>query len=182
MALTWRMRVGNTAVTRLTVAALSAVLLAGAPSTATAGSGSSLESRGFVPEGSTGVSPPTPRDRAAHAPFSLGLSAPTGWLARCFPRGTDQTVSRVRGRQVLEFPVDEQALGLFLDVKGEVEFERVVIGFADGEVRQVDAFGLQRADGLFELTRFDRMRAVESVHVVLLARSRTARLGLRLGV
>ena len=87
---------------------------------------------------------------------------------------------RDQGRRVLNFPVRESAPGLFVHVSGEVEFERVDIGFADGSIENVDAFGVDRDSGLYELARFGNARSVDWVRLVLRARSRQARVGIKL--
>src|SRR5262245_15372278 len=173
------MRPGYTPVTRILGAALCAALCVGAPASAHA------RPHGFVPGDATSGGAVAPRSRTSRASLSLGLRAPLRGLEGLFGvlrPAPGQVVSRERGRQVLDFPVREEAIGVFLDVRGRVAFERAVIGFADGEVREVDAWGLERANGLFELTRFDRARPLAPGHVVLLARSRRARVGVRLGI
>jgi hypothetical protein len=85
------------------------------------------------------------------------------------------------GRQVLYFPIGESAAGLFVQVSGSVEFERALIGNADGTVENVDAFGVSRENGLFELAGFDNDRQVQWVRLILRARSRHARVGVIIG-
>ncbi|HTO92686.1 MAG TPA: hypothetical protein VMJ70_16260 [Candidatus Sulfotelmatobacter sp.] len=117
------------------------------------------------------------------------LGAPFGWAFRLAhigltPRGPGNS-ERVRldqGRRILEFPVGESALGLFVKVSGRVEFERADIAFADGSLKSVDAFGMQRSSGLYSLADFDHDREVSWVRLVLRARSSHARVGVLLGI
>ena len=87
-----------------------------------------------------------------------------------------QTVLRLRAPEIAA----RCAPGVFVHVSGEVEFERADIGFADGSVQSVDAFGVNRDSGLFELASFPAARPVEWVRLVLRARSRNARVGIKL--
>ncbi len=93
-----------------------------------------------------------------------------------------RVVERAQGRQVLTFPIREPAPLLFVNISGRVQFERADIGFADGAVESVDAYGLDRGTGLYELARYERARSVEFVRLVLRARSRQARVGICIGV
>jgi hypothetical protein len=90
-------------------------------------------------------------------------------------------LQRTEGRRVLEFPVGEQAAGLFVRVSGDIEFERADIGFPDGSLQSVDAFGERRGSGIYRLVNFDEGRAVDWVRIVLRARSRNARVDLLIG-
>jgi hypothetical protein len=90
-------------------------------------------------------------------------------------------VASEEGRRVLYFPIGETAAGLFVKVKGSVEFERALIGNADGSVDNVDAYGVSRESGLFELANFENDRQVQWVRLVLRARSRHANVGVIIG-
>jgi hypothetical protein len=149
---------------------------------ARAGSPPSAGARRFEPPEATGTS--DPGARSLRDLLRVGVRLPVSALGGLFGHAPDtrQVVTRERGRQVLEFPVSEQASGLFLNVSGEVEFERVIVSFANGEQDHLDAFGVQRADGVFEVAAFEDARDVSSVKVVLRARSRTARVGIYIGV
>jgi hypothetical protein len=85
-------------------------------------------------------------------------------------------------RSIVEFDVDEPVVGLYLEVRGKVEFERVDVECSDGERLSVDAFGQQRSTGLYELVRFKEVRAVRSVRLIGRGQHHPARVGLRLGV
>lgn len=85
-------------------------------------------------------------------------------------------------RSVVCFDVSEPTRALYLEIHGEVEFERVDVGFQDGGSESVDAFGSVRSNGLFEIEQFDSARSVAQVRVILRARGVPARVGLRLGV
>lgn len=89
-------------------------------------------------------------------------------------------VTRGQGRRVLAFAVREAAPGVFVHVTGEVEFERADIGFADGSVQSVEAYGVERDSGLYELASFPAARPIAWVRLVLRARSRNARVGIKL--
>ena len=96
------------------------------------------------------------------------------------PHDDRTVVTRNEGRRVLDFAVREAAPRLFVHVTGEVEFERADIGFADGSVQSVDAYGVDRDSGLYELASFPVTRSIEWVRLVLRARSRNARVGIKL--
>jgi hypothetical protein len=85
-------------------------------------------------------------------------------------------------RSIAEFDVDERVVGLFLEVRGTVEFERVDIECSDGRRFSVDAFGEERSTGLYELVRFDGDRSIHSVRLIARAKRHPAQVGLRLGV
>ena len=133
------------------------------------------------------------------APTAIGATASgAGSLLHRFERGMswshrllhfgfgsriadDRTrVSRDQGRQVLNFAVREFSPGVFVYVSGEIEFERADIGFADGSVESVDAFGVDRDSGLYELANFGNARSIDWVRLVLRARSSRARVGIKL--
>ena len=67
-----------------------------------------------------------------------------------------------------------------MHVTGEVEFERADIGFSDGSVQSVDAYGLDRDTGLYELASFKSARNIECVRLIVRSRSRNARVGIKL--
>ena len=96
------------------------------------------------------------------------------------PHDDRAVVTRKEGRRVLDFAVREEAPRLFVHVTGEVEFERADIGFADGSVQSVDAYGVDRDSGLYELASFPATRSIAWVRLVLRARSRNARVGIKL--
>lgn len=133
------------------------------------------------------------RPRRGEAPTTGGSFLSTGYarpawlvlkLARFFHRpgrGTGLALERDEGRRVCEFPIGEQASGVFVRVSGRVEFERAMIGFADGRVESVEAFGLERRSGLFQLASFEDVHAVDWVRLVLRARSPKARVGVLVG-
>jgi hypothetical protein len=87
-------------------------------------------------------------------------------------------IARDSGRRVVYFPIGEPAGGLFVRVAGRVEFERAIVGFADGSTAAVDAFGLERRSGTYRLVQFDEDRPVDWVRLVLRARSRQAQVGI----
>ena len=93
------------------------------------------------------------------------------------PRGGDAAarLDRLDGRRVLQFPIGEPASGVFVRIAGRVEFERADIGFADGPVESIDAFGVGRGSGMYQLADFPSDRGVEWVRLVLRARSRQAK-------
>lgn len=93
-----------------------------------------------------------------------------------------QALGREQGRRVLTFPIQEPAPQLFVNISGRVQFERADICFADGTIESVDAYGVDRDTGLYELAHYERARSVESVRLVLRARSRHARVGICIGV
>ncbi len=113
---------------------------------------------------------------------SAGYALPV--LAFALPfhvRATSEPLRREQGRRVLSFPIREGASHLFVRISGRVEFERADILYPDGIVESVDAFGLARDSGVYALADFDRERTVESVRLVMRARSRQARVGVLIG-
>lgn len=123
------------------------------------------------------------RPRGGPAPvsgpfLSTGFASPAWLVLRLagFARrpGTDApqvVLAREEGRRVCTLPVRDAGCGLYLRVKGRVQFERLAIGFGDGREQEVDAFGLERGDGTFELAGFGENRDVAWVRLVLRARS-----------
>jgi hypothetical protein len=117
-----------------------------------------------------------------------GLNRVTGVSFRLFrfsvarrPAGGHAVLRREQGRQVLSFPIHEPVPRLYVHISGRVEFERADIGFADGTIESIDAFGVDRDSGLYELASYETARPVASVRLVLRARSRSARIGICLG-
>ena len=133
------------------------------------------------------------RPRRGEAPTSAGTFLSTGYarpvwlfvkLAGFFRRGGNGdglALSRDDGRRVCEFPIGEPAAGLFVRVKGRVEFERAMIGFADGRIENVEAFGLERTSGVFQLAGPSGDASVEWVRLVLRARTPKARVRVLVG-
>lgn len=116
------------------------------------------------------------------------LAGPMGWAFHLAsfvltPRGPklSESIMRDDGRRVLDFPIGEEAAGLFIRISGRVEFERADIGFPDGSVQSVDAYGLNRDTGTYALADFDNTRPVSWLRLVLRARSRSARVGVLIG-
>lgn len=118
-------------------------------------------------------------DVAAHQGASLSRRLFHFGMGRK-PQDDRALVTRGQGRQVLAFTVREISPEVFVHVTGEVEFERADIGFADGSVEGVEAFGLERDSGLYELASFPAARSIAWVRLVLRARSRNARVGIKL--
>lgn len=87
-----------------------------------------------------------------------------------------------RARSIVEFDVDQPVVGLFLEVRGKVEFERIDVECTDGRRFSVNTFGEQRSTGLYELVRFEADRSIHSVRLIGRAKHRPAQVGLRLGV
>jgi hypothetical protein len=108
--------------------------------------------------------------RAASAPFhrrselpnSVALDRSTGWTS-------------------LGFDVNEPALGLFLEVRGEVEFDAADVSYADGSVASIPLGERVRPDGLYALIESRSERTVTHVRLTARARSSAARIGVRVG-
>lgn len=119
--------------------------------------------------------------------LSTGYARPVWFVMRLAgffrgpsPRADDVALTRDEGRRVCTYPIRERVSGVFVRVSGSVQFERALIGFADGRVQAVNAFGLERSNGLFCLAEVAREDTVDWVRLVVRARSRAARVGVRL--
>jgi hypothetical protein len=130
---------------------------------------------------------PAPSVAPGETPLTI-LAGPMGWAFHLAsfvvaPRGPklSESIAREDGRRILSFPIGESAAGLFVRISGRVEFERADIGFPDGSVQSVDAYGLHRDSGTYALADFDNDRAVSWVRLIVRARSRSARVGVLVG-
>jgi len=93
------------------------------------------------------------------------------------------SIALARSREAREvvFPVDDDGLGVYLEVRGRVEFERAQVRMADGAEREIDLRGAARGNGLYELCAFGGTTRVEAVRTWMRARSAEAQVGVRLG-
>ncbi|MCC6652649.1 MAG: hypothetical protein IT348_15970 [Candidatus Eisenbacteria bacterium] len=81
----------------------------------------------------------------------------------------------------LRFPVEEPALGVFLEVAGRIEFDRAALVFDDGSSEAFDLGHSVRGRGLYELAMFAESRRIAEVRVHARAASPLAHVGVRLG-
>lgn len=84
-------------------------------------------------------------------------------------------------RQALAYPVDDDGLGLYLEVAGRAQFMRVEIVLAGGATRAFDLRGTERGSGLYRVDEFGRSEHVTAVRLWARPISREARVGVRLG-
>lgn len=118
----------------------------------------------------------------------VALATARGWWrpagagdARALDDPRTTSLRAEQGWSTLEFTLEDDGVGAFLEVNGRVGFELAAIRFDDGTVREIDLGGATRGRGLYELAGFDRSRRVATVTVRAIARSRSARVGVRLG-
>lgn len=90
-------------------------------------------------------------------------------------------LARTDDYHLVGFEVRDQGLGVYLDVRGKVAFDRAEVVFEDGELQAIDLGGVERGVGLYELASFDASRPVLGVRMHARAVSRQARLTLLLG-
>ncbi len=148
--------------------------------------GTGAHALGAVPALRT-LSNPLGPERALSAPGIL--SAPLAWLgaALTLPFRTPHPLPNSRPLEAgeswsdLVFPVGEDARGLYVEIRGRVEFERAEVRFADGSLRSIDLADAVRTRGLFELVRFERATAVTDVRLRARALAPATRVGVRLG-
>jgi hypothetical protein len=120
---------------------------------------------------------------------SRALVAPLLWVLGALgvpvedpaPLPNSEALERSQGWRSLEFPVQDEGLGAYLEVRGRVEFESAEVRFADGTSRTVAPDHAVRGKGLYLLADFGRMTAVTSVIVNARSRDGEARVGVRLG-
>ncbi len=117
------------------------------------------------------------------------LLAPLNWLLSSLrfhwrapePPPGSAPIHEGEGWVAIDFPVSEEACGLFLEVAGRVEFDRAAIVRADGSAQLVDLHGAARGRGLYELASFPALEPVERVTLVARARCELAHVAVRLG-
>lgn len=130
---------------------------------------------------STGSSVDALRARVLLAPLEWFLSATRfRWRAPEPPPGS-APIHEGEGWVALDFPVSEEACGVFLEVAGRVEFDHAAIVRADGSAQLVDLHGAARGRGLYELASFSAFEPVERVTLVARAHSSLAHVAVRLG-
>jgi hypothetical protein len=128
----------------------------------------------------------TPRLEAGGATV---LVAPVLWVLGALgvpvqapaPLPNSLALTREQGEQRLEFPVHDAGLGVYLEVRGRVQFEQAQIRLADGSLRTIPLGHAARGGGLYELSRFDGPTGVDAVVLSARARSSEAQVGVRLG-
>jgi hypothetical protein len=117
------------------------------------------------------------------------LVAPVMWMLGTLgvpveappPLPNSQALGRGQGSRELEFRVDDDGLGVYLEVSGRVEFEGAEVRLADGTRRSLPLARAVRGGGLYELCDFGSMVRVDAVVLRARARSSEARVGVRLG-
>lgn len=97
------------------------------------------------------------------------------------PLPNSLTIARDEGGRRLEFPLRDEGLGVYLEVKGRVQFEAAQIRLADGSVRTIPLGHAVRGSGLYELAGFGCTTGVDAVVLSARARSDEAQVGVRLG-
>jgi hypothetical protein len=111
--------------------------------------------------------------------WALGaLGVPTEDRA---PLPNSERLERGQGWRVVEFPVRDAGLGVYLEVRGRIEFESAEVRMADGSRRPLALAHTTRGRGLYLLADFGRMDAVDLVLLRARARSGEAQVGVRLG-
>jgi hypothetical protein len=134
-----------------------------------------------------------PPDASANPRLDAGggtmLVAPMLWVLGALglpvqipaPLPNSRPLAREQGVQRLEYPLHDEGLGVYLEVRGRVEFEDAEIRFADGTCRTIALGHAARGHGLYELVDFGGTTAVEAVALSARARSGEAQVGVRLG-
>jgi hypothetical protein len=97
------------------------------------------------------------------------------------PLPNSEALERNEGWRALEIPVRDEGLGVYLEVKGRVEFDSGTIQLADGSASTIAMHGVSRGNGLYQLADFGGTRTVEAVTLHVRARSAQAAVGVRLG-
>jgi hypothetical protein len=97
------------------------------------------------------------------------------------PLPNSQELARDLNARTLQFAVNDDGLGVYLEVAGRVEFEGAEVRLADGTRRVIPLRRVVRGRGLYELCDLGEMTRVEAVLVRAHARSETSRVGVRLG-
>src|SRR5262249_53780704 len=86
--------------------------------------------------------------------FAISAGTIGRWLATPFRAGRPRDDRRVRsesGWQALSFRLDDDGAGVYLSVRGSVEFESARVTYDDGGEEPFALHGAVRADGLFAL-------------------------------
>lgn len=114
-----------------------------------------------------------PRDANA---FSWSwLRAPFAWLAGSEPEPfvcdgpACRALEQRDGFRTYAFDAPDHGMGLYVDLRGSVQFRSAEIEFTDGQTDRLDLQYAIRRDGIFELRDFGRERDV--LRVTLLVRS-----------
>lgn len=135
-----------------------------------------------------GVATEASRDRSVSGGTPI-LVTPVLWMLGALgvpveappPLPNSQALGRGQGVRELEFRVDDEGLGVYLEVVGRVEFEGAYVRLADGGRRALPLAHAVRGSGLYELCDFGSVVRVDAVILRARARSGEARVGVRLG-
>ena len=117
--------------------------------------------------------------------FISWLAAPFAWLASSdSPICTDglcRELERRNGWLRLGYDLRDVGNGVYLEVRGKVQFRSAEIVYMDGGLTRLDLAYSKRSNGFYELREFDDQREVMVVRLLARAVSDDATLAVRLG-